>query len=336
MPTEAARNNTGEPHNKRRAGEETCNNPDQPLLRGDLEGMLAEAARQAAVACEEAFAEACAKQTANFTNLVRQYDVQMSARVGQVEGDVKDLKTAQAATDDKQAELWTKVQALERALAMAEADAHAVLNGTLDTSFDRVPDATILRINSATPVLKEPLQLFLDKWLVDLNLKQEDATLTSGKPDSEACKYWKVQLNGLPRTAAGRVSNLLHSLREENGDWKPTAVQSGGTAVRLFISADKSAKQITTEIHTKAAKKAMEQLHPTLSWRVQTKEGTLLVDQVPVIRIVADKRKQSHPEFNESAMQNLGINREAAKARIKEVTNDTGGSSGAAVCHWSI
>ena len=185
-------------------------------------------------------------------------------------------------------------------------------------------------------MLVEALQNYVKSWVSDIDLSEADFQLQPFPREAQTSKWWTLKMGGVPRAAATRVGKLLSSLQDKDGKWKQTAVHSGGSSVRLFISPDKSPKQVTTEIHTKLARKALEAAYPKLAWRAQPRDGVITIDQVPLVKIVADKRKVSHPEFNMDALRQLGVDYEAARTEIIEATADAGGASRAAVARWSL
>ena len=196
-------------------------------------------------------------------------------------------------------------------------------------------DATVIVINAEAPITIDPVAHFVTQWLSDNGLSREDVDISSSRRSGETSKFLAVQFLGVPRTAAGRAFKLLGSLRNTDGTWKSTAVPFGGSHVRLFISADKSPKMVTTEIHTKIARKIMAAEFPQLRFSASTRDGVISNDQVPLVRIVAEARRQSHAEFDVLSLEKLRIPKDPLKAKLDEALGQVAaGAPGAGA--WSL
>ena len=171
--------------------------------------------------------------------------------------------------------MWEEVNKLKRALEAAEESVVLQSQGSYDAEFDRAVDATIVRINAAAPVLMAPVRKYVEEWLPDINLSMDDVVPKGGRDPSAATKYFTLQFNGVPRTAALRANKLLSTLRRGDGSWRDSVVNTGSSTVRLFVSPDKSPNTVTTEIHTKIAKQILSADYPQFSFVSSLREGVV-------------------------------------------------------------
>ena len=255
---------------------------DQLLRRSDLDDLLSKAVQKVSQDAQSTFGE-----------VVREYDQRVTARMVQIEQDVKDLSAKQDIVAKEQVDMWEEINRLRRALEVAEEEGPAVSQGSFDVDFDRAVDATMVRINAEAPVLMPQIEKFVEEWLPDISLSMDDVTIKGGRGPGAASRFYTLHFNGIPRTAALRANKLLSSLRRGDGTWKDSSIRTGGSTVRLFISPDKSPKMATMEIHTKMAKRILSADFPQLAFVTSLREGVVFCNQLPVLRVVPEKKKSS-------------------------------------------
>eukprot|EP00972_Heterocapsa_arctica_P011075 1621831-Heterocapsa_arctica.AAC.1 len=104
-------------------------------------------------------------------------------------------------------------------------------------------------------------------------------------------------------------------LRLPGGAWRifddfPTI--SGSTCCKLYVDIDKNARAVKKERDSKRLRKALENTHPNLNFRINLHEGSCSVNGIPVAQVkIIDNDASSVIEWNNAATTDIHLDREA-------------------------
>ena len=149
--------------------------------------------------------------------------------------------------------------------------------------FDRVPDPTIIKINSKTNVSLESVESAVQIITGKLKLPEKCFTMRG-----EAVGRWfTAQFVGTGSLARDHASRTLQSLRGMDGVWERVLVTDpANKLVQIHLGPDKSAKQTKTEIFAKKLGGILQK-EGYKEVDVKRKQGEVLIDWRPVALIEA-------------------------------------------------
>ena len=185
--------------------------------------------------------------------------------------------------------MWTQIDQLRDTIALAEAQTPITDLNRL-AEWDRQPDPALFSIGAKRLISPEVLLNDLQEWIHAANLQSDHVELIGDEPARRVI----IKVKGDPAVAIPRAMALSRALRDPSGRWKRfTSSDTQGQPVDIYISSDKSPKQIRTEVQTKKLLDLIQQRHPRLRWRAFRNKGEIHCDNVPGIKIIV--RGQNDP-----------------------------------------
>jgi hypothetical protein len=224
------------------------------------------------------------------------------------------------------------LEQLQAALAVAENVANSASQVIREDAWDRDPDLTILRANTSENVSHASALAAIETWLLEADIKQDMFEL-SGDPNGIA-RNFTIRFAGTPVLAARRARKALAARRTPEGAWKPNPnVRSPlGRQLELYISPDKSPKQLKTEQGSRKLIRAFKATHPQKHTHVDKRTGVVSVDWVPCAKVVANSSSDDPYtiQWNVAALEQSQVD----KSRVMDAFNSSGGSQ--ASVQWQI
>ena len=197
---------------------------------------------------------------------------------------------------DKQREMEARLAGQGSEVARMQS-AVRVEASTLDPSYDRAPDATVLRLNTTGhEVQKAKVEECCAEWLD--GIVGRDGWVVSG-PNTG--KRFAIRFAGLPRTAQASADNAVNNLRPatHGGAWKDLSVQTeDGSRTKLYINKDASPMQLRLALVARVTRDVLKAAKPALSISVvapqyhagKTVAAFLRFDAMDVVEITAVAR----------------------------------------------
>eukprot|EP00973_Karenia_brevis_P076230 10585797-Karenia_brevis.AAC.1 len=125
-------------------------------------------------------------------------------KVAGLESDTDQLKLVV----EKQAE---EIRAIKKQL-LIDSSRELITN---DPTYDRMPDARVLRINTQTAVARQKMQKTCQDWLKDL--AGHDWQLVGG--EDRPGKFFAVAFKGAGAAGGRQADKALQCLKDANGKW---------------------------------------------------------------------------------------------------------------------
>ena len=253
------------------------------------------------------------KLTARVESLVRDYDKTITSRFTEHDKAIIDITTRTDSIENSQNQMRRDLEQLQAALAVAEsASAGAASQAARDDSWEREPDLTILRVNAAENIAHAAVLSAIESWLDEADIKQEMWEL-SGDPNGIA-RNFSIRFIGAPVLAARRARKALAARRTADGAWKPNPkVRSPlGRQLELYVSPDKSPKQLKTEQGSRKLFRAFKAIHPQKNVHHDKRSGQVSVDWVPCAKLVANSSTENPytVQWNLTAVQQSQIDKQ--------------------------
>ena len=234
----------------------------------------------------------------------------------QVQGEVKELSGVVSAHSQDLELVFKRIEQLEltqaelqKRLAIAES-VEPVVSKT-NQSFDRKPNTSIIKINAKTNVAKEAVGQALASIVANLGMERDCFVL---KGDSVS-RWFTAYLKGTPEIATRNARSILDAQRTEDGGWERVLVTNPASGiVQIYLGPDKSAKQIKTEVLTKALKRVLQGLGFS---QVDTRpfKGEALIDWRPVAMLDVKSKDDVDILWDAEYRDTLKID----KGRVKEL-----------------
>eukprot|EP00973_Karenia_brevis_P096355 12431508-Karenia_brevis.AAC.1 len=201
------------------------------------------------------------------------------------------LKPVQNAIDDHSNELEylrsthmefaARIAKLEKALEQTSYDTaiHA------DPKYDAKPIKTILRANCDVLVTKRAVQLALAEYL-DKDAENQWEVVS----DRDVSRFHTISFKGPAAVAAKRAQKAMDILYN-GGQWHEVFVNApSGARKRLFVSPDKSPKQIRQERVCKILARIMEKRLDVRVYGIKAK-GIIIADERALIQVNVDEKE---------------------------------------------
>jgi len=223
---------------------------------------------------------------------VEDLETRSARRVAVLQAEVDCLRTQQNSIADAQAAMREDIDALRRALALAESSAGqaaaieaasaAVAAG--NEIFDRMPDPTMLRISTRDLVELKEMQILVNGLLKDCDIPEGHVKL-EGKDLDRRFRLRIVE--GMVPLRIKRASKLIECLRSADGSWRQLRIRkaTGGDLTNVYLSRDKSQRQVRIEMEMRRLRAAVESRHPGLSGHYDRVKGIFSIGWVPIAKL---------------------------------------------------
>ena len=244
------------------------------------------------VQCENSVSSMSTHVDASMQRLVRAYDVNVQAKLGAVEKELQSLDSRITSSEQSQGLLQGQLQHLTKkydemakSIEMAEA---TPAQGVPDSSWDRIPDGTILRINAAEPIYKPDMLLAIERLLAE----HKGQYVVSGAHD-QASRNYTIKFTGLAGVAKTRVQRALASTRRFDGQWEKYEAKVDGDGsnggahrdVRVSVSEDKSNKQLARERAGRRMRTILTDMYPDKKFFFNRETGKISSNWIPLAKL---------------------------------------------------
>lgn len=261
---------------------------------------------------------------ADTKTLLRRYDERVQAQFEEQGDRIALLDTSQQRMAEDFAAMQARVEACERALALAEQEVAAPPTGD---NWDRETDPTILVVGCAAHVAKDAVAPVLHEWLSEADIKRDHYHIEGAL----LAKRFVVRMHGDKKLASRRASKAHMSLRT-GGEWRRMSVASpAGDDIALYVGIDKNGKQQATERQGKILRQAVQEVvggDPHLLRR----DGVVTINWQPLARVEPRQHQPARVLFQGPLVQQMGVDREAIRAAFERLA----GAPTAAQAAWSL
>ena len=197
---------------------------------------------------------------------------------------------------------------------------------TNEEAFDRAPDPTILRINAGEMIAHGAVLEAVRRLAREATLKYEQWEL-AGPPDGIS-RNFTLRLSGADGLASRRARKILDLRRNPDGSWRdnPTVMSPLGRNIELYISPDKSPKQLRTEQGGRKLLKAFKAVHPNKSFHLDKRAGVVSVDWSPVAKVEPKiEVNQSTVHWIPGTIERANIDKEQVLGAFNAESGNTAG-----------
>ena len=195
--------------------------------------------------------------------------------------------------DNDQRGMWASINAMQKALAMAETTSRSFPAGaSSDPNINDTIDATILRINTKNMVHHDVLLPRLQTIGDHAGIEQKHYSLKGAQGLS---RRFTLVFEGHDKDAAARRAKQFHqSLRGSNSKWEEvTVTKPGGGEEVVFISPDKKYSTIQRELGCKALADVLKEHDKETNFTMVRKEFAITVDWEVFATIEYNHEKKS-------------------------------------------
>ena len=248
------------------------------------------------------------KTSARIEQLVSKLDESFTRRLNAQGLIVSDLASRTAALENDRADINTKLDRLQAALAVAEVAPRAT---EVDGTFDRAPDSTVIRLSAKELISPEAAREALRSWFVEAEIG-DDAWEVIPVGGGGISRHLVASLKGQANLAARRVRKLLDLRRLPAGGWKPSplARTPAGRMIEIFASTDKNMKQIRTELAAKRLHRALTEITEGKGVHHNRRSGVASVDWKPIAKVEAKPNDDFSVTWNAPIVADFGIKRQ--------------------------
>lgn len=199
----------------------------------------------------------------------------------------------------------------------------ASTTGPLD-SWDKVPDATILRLNTADAVTVEAITKCIGALITAMDIK--DLKFKVRAPNAKVlATRWIVDFPDSSPAGDG-AAKVLTGIRAPDG-WRHLvcATPSSGTT-NVYIGPDKNIRQIRQEVSAKALCKLLGSMYPAQNFVHRKSDGSISCDYRRMARVVVSP-DTSVLEFNLPVLGELGFPFDKEEVKRKWNLDPRGGAA---------
>lgn len=302
--------------------------PGESVSRDELDGMLQELRSSLAEEITTAVNQKCVGQ---FERMIRSYDTKVQDRLTDHDATLADLSRRIAASEAEQANTKGDLVRLQRALAVAESAAADATRAINEDEFDRNPDPTILRCNLSESVSRDAVRAALAPLMEDASIAQDQWEIPG--PPAGIARNFVVSFKGTAGLAARRARKVLDMRRLASGEWRPNPQVTTplNRAVDVYISPDKSPKQLRTEQGGRKLFKAFKAVHAGKTSHLDKKTGMVSIDWHPCAKVIPNPEPNSWVvQWNPSVVARASIDKPSVMAAFNA------GTGSAAGVQWEI
>jgi len=264
------------------------------------------------------------KTTASTIALVKKQEEKNERRFNSIERDLAAVQASNESVARDQAETRAAIEALQAALAQAEAQ--IPIKETLDLNeFNRNVDSTILRVNCPEKVSKDVVNRTLRPWLAEAECEDDSTAALLGPNEGHR---FVIHFKGIIGTAKLRLGKARSLLRNHGGDrrtWPSFRTIAGGSCDRLFIDVDKNPCQQKREYSARKLRDALLHLYPANSgknFHCNQADGLLSINSEPLAMV--EPHNDSEPsklKWLLAAVAKFDIDRDAVAAEYRNRCN---------------
>ena len=276
-------------------------------IRKHLEEALDKQVAEAASRFEATAKAVTAAASKEFLESITAITADLSQRHETTERSITAISSRTAVLETANAELKASVAKLENLVSQAEARAPA-LNLDALGAWNRDPDPTVFWCSCSQDFNQPELERALQQWFTDANIEPAHVVYNTVGP----AKRHSFQLSGGTLVAEPRAQRLHAALRIGKA-WRTFSVAtSPGTAIPLYVSADKSPKMVRQEVHAKRLANIIQSKKQHMALRVHRTLGYVATAGEALVRL--------HVGLSSDAPTRLQWSAAAATKGIDEAT----------------
>ena len=205
----------------------------------------------------------------------------MATRIDASESEIAQIKQKINEAEAEQARHKEAIETIQKALAIAEART-AVPDIIAESDFDRPPDPAVFSVGAPDLVAPQLVQQALLGWFRDAGVDPATATLQGDVP----AKRFTLRLLGGAAVVSPRAVALARALRLAGGSWRQFSSTSvAGQTVPLYVSTDRSPRQIRREIQTRRLHQLLKEAKQDTDFRPFKQKGRISAVGVPLVRL---------------------------------------------------
>ena len=243
-----------------------------------------------------------------------------------------------------QDELWTEFNKLKARMGIAESATSPTVIINHD-EFERAPDLTIIKCNTAEPILKQAFIEATEEWLGRMHLDNSDNkfyTITGKEKD----KFFDIRFHGPPATAAPLVAAAMRYQRVDGryvDIYADKPLDKDGIATgttRVYVNMDKSPKQSKSELLTRNLGRQLLEIYPgRIAWN--RRDAVVLMDAMPLCQVQllsADQPPIVKWDYNVIGQLNAGnhIKTTEGRAALTDALATTTGTRRIETSHFRV
>ena len=269
-------------------------------------------------------------------DLIRGYDGSVQKRLSDHDAQLRDLDSRTQTIETSQASMKNDIKRLTKALALAKSATTSaeVTRAFADENFDRLPDLSVIRFNTSELVSHSSTLESTKPLMSEAGLSENQWDLL-GAP-SGISRNSIVRFTGSETIAVRRAKTCLQPRRLPDGSWRPNpkATSPMNKEIDVYISPDRSPKQLRTELGGRRFLKAFLVVHPNGACHLDKRTGQVSVQWKPCARVVPQLSSASDASYviqwNAAAVSELQI----SKPQIQSAFGSDMGSQ--SFVQWSI
>ena len=246
-------------------------------------------------------------------DLIRGYDGSVQKRLGDHDAQLRDLDSRTQTIETSQASMKSDIKRLTEALALAESATTSaeVTRAFADESFDRLPGLSVIRFNTSELVSHSSILESIKPFMGEADLSENQWDLL-GAPLGIS-RNSIVRFTGSEAIAARRAKTCFQLRRLPDGSWRsnPKVTSPMNREIDVYISPDKSPKQLRTELGGRRLRKAFRAAHPNGACHLDKRTGQVSVQWKPCARLAPQPSSASDApdviQWNAAAVSELQV-----------------------------
>ena len=246
---------------------------------------------------------------AKVEDFFRNYDNGIQKRLSGHDAEIADLNKHIAAIETDHDKFKADLAKMQDALALTEATAAQTVRVFQEEDFDRQPDLTLVRPNASELVARPAVLDSIKPWLSDAGFQEDHWGMIGGSSGiSRNCPVRSAGPDGL---ASRRARKCLQVRRQPDGTWRPNpmVVSPMGRRVEIYISPDKSPKQLRTEQGGRL--KAFKAVHPNKNTHLDKRSGMVPVGWSPCAKTIPNPEPNSCVvQWNVAVLDRAGVSKQ--------------------------
>ncbi|CAK0838174.1 unnamed protein product, partial [Prorocentrum cordatum] len=177
-----------------------------------------------------------------------------------------------------QAKMRQQISAMEQTLAMAEAAIPCDVQKL--ATWDRTPDPTVFSIGAPRAIAPAAVKAALAEWIQASGVPVDQLILHGDVPQ----RRFHLQVQG-GAAAHGRALALSRALKTSAGFRTFSGFDTGGVNTPIYVSGDKSPKQVRLELQTKRLQRIIQDAYHDHHIGAQRSKGIVTIDAVPLVMV---------------------------------------------------
>ena len=229
--------------------------------------------------------------SSNMERVIRSFDASNQKRFTGIETSVNELEAKMESCDLEQRKMRATLEAHEKALKDLQAQIvkdKEIVTQEIEAQdkLDRPADPALIRINVEDVTDKTSVRKAIADWLAPFD---KDSYILNG-PDVAPTANFSLRFKGTPGCAARSAQKAIQALRHPDGSWKRLVANretcdAASVPLNLYISPDKSGRQVKLESSSRRLLKAFKEVSPSPGYHLNKREGTISHKWKPIAKV---------------------------------------------------